>query len=316
MKPPCGSLTVGPLLAVIAAFGCAPNNRVKPGAPVMVTFSVVDPTGSEVELVTEAGAMTPVPPLSFFYALFDRILDPTPLEELDGDGGITPKEGVANVEWSGGAIPVRSLYVPDGDRKFTLIPAAFGLPYANGPSLTVTPAMGLPSGSSVTVALEPSKVRSHDQATPFVAGEGVMTMLTFDTEPLMATVTVPAPEAPDAGSDDAGSDDAGSDDGGASSGTAPPVAADYVVNISFNNVTADATADAIQVTVTLAGAPVAGLDPPKARDTMNPANWTISPPEDGWPPGAVVTVTVGADAADTFQQTLAAPVSATFTVMQ
>jgi hypothetical protein len=186
--------------------------------------------------------------------------------------------------------------------------------------------MGLPSASSVTVALEPSKVRSHDQATPFIAGDGVMTMLTFETEPLMATVTVPAPEARDAGTDDASTDDAstddastddaGTDDGGASSGTAPPVASDYVVNISFNNVTTDATADAIQVTVALAGAPVAGLDFSKAQDTMNRANWTISPPTDGWPAGAVVTVTVGADAADTFQQTLAAPVSATFTVMQ
>ncbi len=311
MKRPCRSLTIGPLVALIAAFGCTPNNSVKSGAPVMVTFSVVDPTGSTVELLTEAGTTTPVPPLSTFYALFDRILDPTPLEELDGDGGITPKEGAANVAWSGGAIPVKSLYVPDGDRKFTLIAAAYGL--RDGPSLTVTPTMGLPSGSSVTVALEPSKVRSHDQTTPFVAGDGVMTMLTFETEPLTATVTVPAaPEAPDAGTDDAGTDDAG-----ASGGAPPSVATDYVVNVSFNNLTTDATADVIQVSATLAGAPIAGFDsPPPARDAMKPTDWDISPPQDGWPPGAVVTVTVGAAAADNFQQTLAAPVSATFTVMQ
>jgi hypothetical protein len=307
---------------------------VKSGAPVMVTFSVVDPNGSEVALVTDAGTTTPVPPLSSFYALFDRILDPTPLEEVDADGGITPKEGVAKVAWSGGSIPVTTLYIPNGDQQFTLLPAAFGVPYNNGPSLTIKSAMGLPSGSSVTVALEPSKVRSHDQTTPFVVGQGVMMMLAFETEPLTATVAVPAPavpEAPDGGTDDSGtddggtndasSDDAGAGDGGnqgdgAAGGALSSAPGDTVVNVSFNNITSDATADAIVVTATLAGAPLAGLSPSKARDAMNPAGWTVSPPPDGWPPGAVVTVTVTTDAADTFMQTLAAPVSAMFTVMQ
>jgi hypothetical protein len=289
----------------------------------MLGFSVVGPSGNTVDLMAEAGA-TPVPPLAHFVAVFDRLLDPTALETIDPDGGvirasITPNDGVAVAESNGTSIPTTTLYIPNGDYTFTLI-------YPKGPSITVNPTLGLPSGSPVTVALDPTKVRSHDQTKPFVAAEdaGVMSTLSFDTEPLAVSVTVPQPAPPeddggtndDAGPD-AGAGNSGGDDGGMAGWVAPAVATDFAVKVLFNNLTDDAnkvTSGAMQVSATVAGAPVALSPPQIARDDADPAGWIISPPMDGWPPGAVVTVTIGAAAVDNFGKTLGAPVSEHFTV--
>jgi hypothetical protein len=312
MRWPFWRLAIGPSVVVFSAMmGCTPANKIPAGAPLLVKFSVIDPSGQGLELVTEAGVST-VPPLSKFYALFDRLLDATALETVEGDGGtLTPKEGVARITWSGGAIPAQTLYIPNGDPKFTQVPAIFlGIPFGNGPSLTITPLSGLPSGSMVTVGLDPMKVRSHDQTTPFMAGDGGSASLTFVTDPLAASVVVPAVEPPDGGDVDGGASDGG--DAGMAPGVQPPVDTDYVVHVSFNNQTAASTA--AQIHASVGGIPISAMDAMVTPDDMSQGGWTVTPPNGGWPPGAMVTITVGAGAADNFGQTLGAPVSASFTV--
>jgi hypothetical protein len=311
MKWPFWRLAIGTaILLVTATSGCTPENKIPAGAPLLVAFTVIGPEGNRLELVTEAGVST-VPPLSKFFALFDRILDATALETIEADGGaIAAKEGVAQITWTGGPVASQTLYIPNGDPRFTLVPAIFvGLPFGNGPSLTVTPRNGLPSGSMVTVGLDPQKVRSHDQMTPFMPGDGGSSSLTFVTDPLMVTVVVPAVEVPDGGDTDGGGSD-----GGASVGVAPPVDPDYVAHVTFNNQTAASTGPQIQVVGTVGGAAVAALGAVVAPDDMSRVGWTVSPPAAGWPARATVTITVGASAADNFGQTLGAPASASFTV--
>lgn len=292
-------------LVGLVAVGCAPSTKVQPGAPQLMKFVVVGPGNAIAELVTEAGAPKQVSTGLFAFAHFDRILDPTPLETVDPDGGvITPKAGVARVEWSGGEIPANTLYIPNGDVKWTLIPALFGLPFGIGPSITITPtrdgtsdATGFPSGATVTVTLDPLKVRSRDQKNAFVAAPGVASPLVFETEPLQAAIEVPAFEPPDGGAD-AGAPDA------------------RVVKVTFNNLTPASNQAAIQVAVTVGGAPAPGVVAEITQSTENGAEWSVAPPMDGWPPGATVTVTVTTAATDNFQVPLAAATSATFTVMQ
>lgn len=303
------SLTIGAISTLIALdFGCSSSNKVTPGAPVLVAFSVATPDGQVAETVNDAGAPVAISARGYFFALFDRILDPTTLEVLDPDAGLVAKEGVATVEWSGGVIPSQTVYIPNGHHFFTLLPALAGIPFGRGPSITITPlGAGLPSGSAITVTLNPLSVRSHDQTTPFVAAADVMSPLIVQTAPLSAEIVVPVPPPVDAG-DDAGADDAGVGPG------AGGVAPDSVAQVVFSAVTSDGTAAAIQVTATVAGVPVVGLAPVVERDAAAPTGWTVSPPAAGWPAGSVVTVTVGPPAADTFGMPLETAVTQSFTV--
>lgn len=292
----------------VAAAGCTPSNKVKPGEPVMVSFGVVGPDGAPVELETEAGR-NPAPPLSKFFAVFDRLLDPAGIETLV-DGSAEPNNGVATVTADGAEVASTVLYVPNGDAEFTLV-------YPPGPSITITPKMGLPSGAMVTVSLSADHVRSHDRTKPFKAGDNVPETLSFETEALAATIDVPQPpEGGGATDPDAGADADGgvAADGGAGPAPAPPVDPTFVANVTFNNNTADDTGATISASATVGGVAVAALGAVVARAPDSANVWTVSPPADGWPAGAVVTVTVGASAADLFGKTLGTAVTATFTV--
>lgn len=302
MKRPYSRLGPGFALWMgIAATGCTPSNKVKPGQPELVSFGVVGPAGP-VELTGD----TPVPPLATFFAVFDRLLDASAIETID-DAGITPNAGVAIIETEGMSVDSSVLYVPNGDAKFTLI-------YPPGPSITITPVNGLPSASMVTVSLSPDHVRSHDQTQPFKAAEDVPETLSFTTEPLMVTIEVPAPEPVDSGMEADGGDADGGVDGGMAPTVTPAVDPDYVVNVAFNNQTADETEAAIAVTATVGATPVANLGATVARAMDSQSAWTVSPPATGWPAGATVTVTVGAAAADKFGKTLGTAATATLTV--
>ena len=303
-----GFMCAGGLL-LTAGSGCTPSNSVTPGAPVLLAFSVVTPAGTAAELVSDGGAPVPASPASYFYTLFDRILDPGLLEDINADSGvITPNLGVATVEWSGGSIPVTTLYWPNGHHKWTLVPAAFGLPFNVGPSVVINPVIGLPSATRVTVTLNPEKVRSHDRKNAFVAAADVPSPLVFETEALQVTFDTPAPVPADAAVD------GGDADGGAPQLVTPDVATGFVLHATFNNVMTDAIPDVTQVVVTVAGVPVVGFVPVVARDASKSYVWSISPPASGWPARAVVTVTVGAGAADHFGGTLGTSATATFTV--
>src|SRR6185436_12031004 len=106
------------------------------------------------------------------------------LEDEEGHA----KAGIATVQSPAALAGVAATtnFVPNGDSKFTLFLPA-------GPSITVIPTCGMPSGAAVTVTLDLQKVRSHDQKTLAVPAADAMPVLTFTTEPLSVTTDVPGP---------------------------------------------------------------------------------------------------------------------------
>jgi len=117
--------------------------------------------------------------------------------------------------------------------------------------------------------------------------------------------------------------------------TATPAAlgladATTVFNVTFNAITPGPAAAAcgvrapasshMQVTAQVGAAPAAPIAAVIEHDMTNPMNWTVSPPGstvDGpgsWPAGAVVTITIDADATDTYGVALGTPTNASFMV--
>jgi hypothetical protein len=314
-KLPAGwVLTLGAMVA-----GCTPSNSVPTGAPVMVSFGPVDPTmpndayGSPAYLpladATTGGALT-IPPRSAFIATFDRLLDPTTLEDLDGGA----KAGVATVtsDAVGAAtIDASTVYSPDGDSVFhVLVP--------QGPSVTVLTSCGMPSSSNVIVQLDLQKFRSHDQTTPATLAAGVVSALAFGTDPLAVGTDVPDHSVDDAGLN------------------VTPAVVDptFVANLTFNNMTPPglpsgcemspplpSTASHIHVSGTLGGVPVVPLDAVVVQDMADASHWMVSPPGTGadgtggaWPAGALITITVDTGATDNFNRPLATEASVSFMV--
>src|SRR6185295_3757378 len=77
--------------------GCEPSNSVPSGPPVLTALVAVVP-GSPFDPVTEPitadGPAFPARPLLLL--VFDRLLDPTPLLDVDPDGGaLLSKQGIA-----------------------------------------------------------------------------------------------------------------------------------------------------------------------------------------------------------------------------
>ena len=278
------------LWIVLGAAGCQPSNKVAAGAPELVSFDVIGPDGMPVALVTEAGAAL-VPPLSKFRAVFDRLLDPSTIEIFDPDGGVTPQSGVAMTTSTPKVHdPVTVAYTPNGDINFYPV-------FSPGPSLTVTPEGALPCGVSVTVELNPNKVRSHDQQTPFKPkDDSVKGTLTFATEPFAATLTIPKPDTgPDAGS----------------VGTTVPT--DSVATVQFNTLVPQEIAGSIHVTFdNPTGMPGKAI---VMQDKVDSTLWKIAPPDTGWPVGTV-KIDISADAADTYGTTLGTAVAGSFEVAQ
>jgi len=290
--------------------GCEPSNTVPAGAPVMLSFGPVGADGSPLSLMDDQGNKLPTPPLSNFRAMFDRLVDPSTLEEPDG----TPAAGLATV--TSPVVPAgiasTTNFVPNGDGTFTLF-----LP--SGPSITVLPTCGIPSGAAVTVTLALEKVRSHDRTTLAKAAADASPVLTFMSEPL--TVVTDLPEMLDMTTQ---------------SPVTPEVDAGTVVTLSFNNrvpglvASADApdpcasmlpsTGNHIHVAARLGAVAVSDLDSVVAPDAADPTKWTVSPPgttDEGpgkWPPGATITISVDAMATDIFAQPMGTEATASFKV--
>jgi len=285
--------------------GCEPSNTVPAGAPIMLSFGPIDPDGKPLVLLDDKGVTLPTPPLVPFRAIFDRLLDPTTLEDTQGN----PKAGLATAQSpvAVAGIPVTTNFVPNGDAKnAVLLPA--------GPSITVSSTCGLPSGAAVTVTLDLQKVRSHDQSTAAVAAADATPVLSFMTEPL-AVATDPKAMV----------------DMTTGLLVVPEVDAGQTVNLIFNNRTPGDVPDPacaallstkghIHVVATIAGHPVGDLDAVVAADPMDPTKWMVSPPgttsdaAGNWPPGADITISVDAMATDLFAQPLGTEASASFKV--
>lgn len=289
-------------LAVVVAAGCEPTHRVFPGAPQLTRLTVIGPDGAPFDLSpSEAGVPPLVPPLSSVLAVFDRLLDPTPLETVNDGGVPLPNAGVASFQWANLSASAPATYLPHGDVK--VMPILYPPTYGQGPSLHINPAMppgmGLPSGTAVTLALDATKIRSHDKTTPFVPAPGVSTTLTFTTESLAVAFGLPDAEMlADAGVPPA----------------VPVVPADFALPITFNNLIAPESAGLVTVAVTQNGAPVAEFTA-QVEDAETGNGFVVSgPPMGGWPPGADVTVTVAGTITDRFGNALGEAASVSFTV--
>jgi hypothetical protein len=305
------------LASTIAWTGCQPSNDVPAGAPLLLSFTATAPDGTAL-VFGPVGALGAVAtgaasPASHFLAIFDRLLDPTQLSALDRDGGILPEGDIVRVASTPAVDPltVQATYTPNGFVP-SLDPDAgtplFGSALPEGPSLAVVPTAALPCGTTVSVALNPAKIRSHDQKTPFAPKDTtVPTQLTFTTEPFTATLGLPQPPTADGG-DDAGAEDAGTV-------VSPGVPVDATATVTFNTLVGADAGDHIAVTVTVGTAVVPGFGP-AVVDPANPSVWNLVPPSAaGWPAGATVTVTVDGDVADGYGTKLGSPVSGSFQVV-
>jgi hypothetical protein len=312
-------------LAVGAGMGCEPSKSVKAGAAVMLSFGAVDamapldPYAAPAYLAPDAAGTLVIPPRSEFIAIFDRLLDPDLLEDpatgaLPGLAAVTPP--VAGVP-----VDLSTTYSPGGDSMFhVFLPA--------GPSFTVNPTCGLPSGAAGTVQLQMAQFVSHDGTTPVALGTGVTSAIAYQTQPLAVTIGVP-PGIPDP----LGGPDV--------LGTATP---DTAITLSFSNLTPPGTspmpdavppppppctyypalgslAPNIHVVASVNGAAPAPVAAVISQNPMDATQWVVAPPGTGadgtggaWPDGATVTISVDSGAVDIFNQPLGPTEPASFTV--
>jgi hypothetical protein len=293
------------MLAGAMGLGCQPSSNVKPGAPLLLSFSVLAPDGSVVALDGNSGAAA-VPPRATFSALFDRLLDPTAIEVLDADGGLTSQTGIATMISAPSVEPtsIVAIYVPNGAppaESGPQLPDGGGpvlIPgYPPGPRVDITPQLAMPCETMVSIALTASKLRSHDQQLPFKpASSTVESTLTFMTGPLTATIVVPMVDNGDGGT------------------TSTAVPADSVAHVTFNTfVPVDDTTAKIHVTVKQDDVVLADLGTP-VPDASDATTWNVAPPAAGWPSGSRVDIEVTADAMDLYGITQGTPVSGSFTV--
>jgi hypothetical protein len=250
----------------------------------------------------------PFAPSTSFIAMFDRLLDTAPFEAADGG----PLTNVATVEPSLPVSQLDAVYTPNGAPEYddagnfkTLLYAIYYCAYGvndKGPNLAMVPDPELPTGTTVTIALDKTNVRAKDGRTPF-SGTGTLLdgQLTFQTAAFDATVAVPTAPA------DAAAPATG--DGGAADGGAPgpvPVPADMTpVTITFTG-PVDVTKDVVDIKIEVNGTtqlPIVLMQPDggASNDVVaaSPTPNTITlTPVGTWPANSSIAVTVTATATD------------------
>ena len=212
-------------------------------------------------------------------AVFDRLLDTKPLEP-NGEVGI---EDFAVVMAGAGAPAFGTItdYSSSGTPS-GLITVLGGLFFGNyrlaGPSLLTAGAPAFPSGTAITIGLDPDKVRAKDGHTAFT-GEGLLQdgMISFTTAPFSATVAGPEMPAPDA----------------------------TPATVSFTNfVDPETIVDHVHVTSN--GAPFTAV-----MIASDGGSVTVTP-NTAWPASATIVVSVDATAENILGQTIAAAASGMF----
>lgn len=245
----------------------------KAGTPHLVSFDIIDATGSPVMRDPDAAVFTATPRASFT-AIFDNLLDFTQIVDVEAGVGLP---GVVNLTVKGVPAAASTVYTPNGSAKFHFITAS-------GPSIVAMPMGGLPSGSSVVVALDTARLRGNN-GQPVVIDPAIPAQISFETAPFGVT--------------------------GETSDM--PFTADHAFVITASNIPGEAFATKVTATSTLATvvAPVAVTVTASEED---PTSFTVAPTAGMWPAGAKITVVVAADAADAFGVALGQPASLEFTV--
>ncbi len=264
--------------AVMALVGCVEADK-GGGTPQLLAFEIIGPNGAPVESDADAGVPV-VSPMVSFNAIFDDFLDYSLVQDADSGVGLP---GVATVAVTSNApimlpVSVSTTYTHQGHPKF-------GLLYPKGPSIAVQVAPGLPSSATVAVALDETKLRGKN-GKAVVITPGVATSFTFMTSPFSVSREM-------------------SDD---------PFAMDADLTVSASNVTAEDFIAKVSVSGTVDMMPITDLEVEVAAAEGSSTDFVITPKAEMWPAGAVITVTVAADAADQFGVQLGAPAVISFPI--
>jgi hypothetical protein len=256
------------LLAALAG-GCGSDTK-DPGPPQLVKFLAVVPGEMDLDLLAPLdGGVPAVSGIASFKLVFNQLLDGDKIETVTG-GQVLPRTDVASIVWTGAppgapAIVASTTYDPSGAASVT-VPA---------PKLLIAPSPGLPSGATLQVKLDKTKVTGKKGAA-FVGAE--IQMVT--TAPFAASASVVADDV---------------------------VGADLQLAVTFTN--APAMTVAQQITLTSGGMPVTVQVTPDAADARKVA---VAPMT--WVPGQAYTLTVAKDAADLFGVKLAEPLVVKFSI--
>jgi hypothetical protein len=285
-------------------------------------------------------------PTSMVVATFDRLLDIEPQDYDMAMGMPMGRTDVASFMSTPGTAPQALVAYASSGSKDSLIFNLLGS-FISGPRLFISGSPGLPSGSTLTLSLDRTKVRAKDHVSFFV-GEGSLKdgVFRFTTAAFSVGIEVPTAPPPDAGNEptDAGEEagvdasvdaaaEAGSDGGVADDAGVDAVVADtgadapaevapeppplpvpalmQPVTITFNNLT-DPAAIPAQITVMAGTTAITNVDI-VATDDGGTRVYTVTPKSMmTWPKGQTITVTVSANAADVQGVKLGLPSSATF----
>lgn len=234
---------------------CSPKFVVQPGAPVLKSMMVVESggptviTGSEASCLSDAidtAVCDPMidPPLcrtdeswcrcqgtdpndptmgrwncvfeptAMVVATFDRLLDTEPLDYVMAMGMPMGRTDVATFMSTPGMAPQALVdYASNGSKDSLIFNLFAGIV---GPRLFISGSPGLPSGSSLTLSLDRTKVRAKDHVSFFV-GEGSLKdgVFRFATAAFSVGIEVPTAPPPDGGNEpvDAAAEEAGVDAG-------------------------------------------------------------------------------------------------------
>lgn len=234
----------------------------------------------------------PFAPTSVALFVFDWLLDTAPLDPGDA-GGLTNIATTTLVPTPPQPVTVVGDYAANGSPNEVVFPPPVLEDFrANGPSLLFAGDPTLPVGTTLSVTLDPNKVRAKDGKTAFT-GTGFFAAgsLTYSTAAFTASIATPptTPLPADAGTC-----------------AVPPttVTPDKTpVTITFNNLV-DPTAIGTHVTIT--ANTVAG---PIAFTPTSADGLTVSlTPTDKWPASATISITLDATATDLDGDALGAPV--------
>jgi hypothetical protein len=265
-----------PLTALLAGVCCSSDNGGTTAPTLLNAFVAAD--GMETDLLAApdggTGAFSPRAQLRL---VFDQLLDGDKIETVLDGGGVEGMSDVASLTWMGApagapAIAAITMYDPSGGVIENMVSKP-------RPSITIQPTPGLPSGATLTLKLDSTKVTSK-KGTPLVDPGSQ----TFETVPFTV--------------------EAGFMDG-------DPLTEDAALKLTFTNVPADDIAHSLGVT--MAGAPV---EFETRKDDMDVRAVVLVPKRGLWALGGGYALTVSAEAADLFGVKVSQPLSAGFSVVR
>ncbi|HET6284310.1 MAG TPA: Ig-like domain-containing protein [Polyangia bacterium] len=312
-------------LLILTGLACEPDHNVKPGAPVLVSITIMDTNGGATEITGDTALCTAA--VGAGGACAPGMDSPCRLGMSTWCHCAAGMMDMSKGTWACDPLPPMSSIVATFDRLLDTKPFEFnadagatgptgivsltatpavalestvdyspngdklGLIFplffgVKGPRLLITPSPTLPAGSTITVSLDKTRVRAKDGKTGFT-GTNLLAdgIVSFMTAPLAANITVPVFD-PDAGMP---AGDGGVDavvDGGAETGL-DGGASDVPADMAVAEVTPDAP-------VVETGAPDGGVVDgavAEAGASEAGADAGMAPPEPVMPGDQPVTVT-------------------------